>query len=359
MTRLPGWTYRGPQPDGYMSREDVIGLLSAYARSFGAPVHEETAVTCVEASASGWRVATDRGTWRARHVAIATGYCQRTRVPPASRALPSDIVQVAATAYRNPAQLPDGGVLVVGASASGIQLADEIAGSGRPVTLAVGRHTRLPRHYRGRDILYWLDRIGALTRPVTDLSRPEEGRREPSMQLVGGDPPATLDLAVLSRRGVRLAGRLIGVDGARARFADDLAATTGEAEARMRRLLARIDSHIAAHGLDRSRADSGRPATVPAAGAPGTLDLRTSGIRSVVWATGYERSYPWLHAPVLDDAGDIRQVRGRTPAPGLYVLGLQFMIRRNSSFIDGVGRDALEIADDIARRAGQRRTEAA
>jgi putative flavoprotein involved in K+ transport len=250
-------------------------------------------------------------------------------------------------------------VLVVGASASGVQLADEIRRSGRDVVLAVGRHTRLPRHYRGRDILYWLDRIGALTRPLSDVAHPDAASQEPSQQLVGGEPPATLDLAVLTNRGVQLAGRLEGFDGPRACFADDLARTTAEADARLHRLLARIDRQIETHGLARAFPPSLRPGPVPAGGAPLTLDLGAAGIRSVLWATGYARAYPWLHAPVLDARGEIRQVRGRTPAPGLYVLGLQFMIRRNSSLMDGVGRDALEIADEISRRARSRRMEAA
>ena len=359
MTRLPGWRYAGPWPDGYMTRQDVIGYLTAYARASNAPVQEHTSVMRVSRSPLGWQVATDRGTCLADHVVIATGHCQQTRVPAASRALPPSVVQFTTTTYRHPAQLPDGGVLIVGASASGVQLADEIRRTGREVVLAVGRHTRLPRQYRGRDILYWLDRIGALTRPLSDVAHPEAASHEPSMQLVGGDPPATLDLAVLAGRGVRLAGRLQGVDGARAWFADDLGPTTGEADARLRRLLHRIDRHIAAHGLDRTLPLTPAPPPVPAGPSPHALDLEASAIRSVLWATGYARAYPWLHAPVFDARGEIRQVRGRTPAPGLYVLGLQFMIRRNSSLMDGVGRDATELADDIARGARSRRPEAA
>jgi putative flavoprotein involved in K+ transport len=179
------------------------------------------------------------------------------------------------------------------------------------------------------------------------------------MQLVGGDPPATLDLAVLAGRGVRLTGRLEGFDDRRARFAGDLSRTTSEADARLRRLLARIDRQIETHGLARHFPPADPPAAVPADRAPQALDLAASGIRTVLWATGYARAYPWLHAPVLDADGEIRQVRGRTPAPGLYVLGLQFMIRRNSSLMDGVGRDALEITEAIARRTRMRRMEAA
>ena len=179
------------------------------------------------------------------------------------------------------------------------------------------------------------------------------------MQLAGGDPPETLDLAVLQTRGVRLTGHLAGFDGNQAMFAGDLAATTGEADMRLHRLLSRIDGLVAAGGFERALPAADRIVPVDTDLAPRALNLRAEGIRSVLWATGYSRSYPWLRAPVLDDRGEIRQLRGRTPAPGLYVLGLQFMTRRNSSFIDGVGCDAVEIAKEIARRAGRRRKEAA
>jgi putative flavoprotein involved in K+ transport len=359
MTRLPGWSYRGTDPDGFMSRDEVTAFLTVYARSFGAPVREQTTVVRVDRATSGWRVVTDRGTWLARHVVVATGHCQHTRVPAVAGAVPRAIVQVTAAAYRRPSQLPDGGVLVVGASASGLQLADELAQSGRPVVLAVGRHTRLPRRYRGQDIMDWLDRIGSLTRLRSELPHPEEAPREPSMQLVGSNPPATLDLTVLAGKGVELAGRLVGFDGARARFAGDLARTTGEADARMHQLLARIDRHI-----EDQRLTNALPVPAPFGGvdarlAHHELHLQAAGIRTIVWATGYARSYPWLHAPVLDESGEIRHVRGHTALPGLYVLGLQFMIRRNSSLIDGVGRDAQEIAAAIARRAQWRCMEAA
>jgi putative flavoprotein involved in K+ transport len=359
MTRLPGWRYTGPDPDGYMTRAEVIGMLDAYARSFAAPVREQVTVLRAEPAPGGWRVTTDQGVWEAINLVVATGHCQHTRIPSLEGRVPSDVVQMTASSYRTPDQLPDGGVLVVGASASGVQLASELARSGRSVVLAVARHTRLPRQYRGRDILYWLDRIGSLARPLSSLPDPEAGRHEPSMQLVGSHPPQTVDLASLAQAGVRLAGRLAGFDGHRARFAGEFARDVGEADAQLTRLLAKIDGHIRAHGAPAASPAESLPASPQVPDIDEALDLRGAGVRTVLWATGFGRSYPWLPASVVDHTGEIRQVRGRAPAPGLYVIGLQFMIRRNSSFIDGVGDDAREIAAEIAQRAAQRRMEAA
>jgi len=359
MTRLPGHAYQGDRPDGFMMRADVIRFLTQYARSFDAPVEEETAVRRVSRAPWGWRVETDRDTWIAENVVIATGHAQKTRIPTIAASLAPDIVQIPTSAYRNPGQLPEGGVLVVGASASGIQLADEIFRSGRDVTLAVGRHNRLPRRYRGHDIMHWLDRIGTLHRPLSDMPDPEEAKREPSLQLVGDDFGRTIDLGSLALQGIRLTGRLTGIDGSRVAFGDDLARTSAAADHQMGRLLARIDRHIETHGL-RSEASPADPWTLtPPVDARSEVDLDRAGIRTVLWATGYRRSYEWLEADVFDARGEVRNERGRTPAPGLFIIGMQFMIRRNSSFIDGVGRDAAEIALDIAKRATMRGREAA
>jgi putative flavoprotein involved in K+ transport len=187
-----------------------------------------------------------------------------------------------------------------------------------------------------------------LDRTLDEMPDPEAARREPSLQLVGGDPPETLDLARLAARGVRLAGRLTGIAGWRARFAGDLRSTTRDADLRLARLLDRIDRHVAAHGLDRGLPPAEPVAPLAAGAGPAGIDLRAAGIRTVVWATGYRRTYPWLHAPVFDAGGEIVHRRGRTAIPGLYVLGLHFLIRRRSSFLGGVGLDAAELAEEIA-----------
>ena len=354
MTRLPGWQYRGDDPDGFMKRDEVIAFLRDYARSFDAPVEEETEVLSVTPIGGLWRVVTNRATWIADNVVIATGHCHEARIPACSRDLPADVAQLSTLDYRNPSQIAEGAVLVVGASASGVQLARELRRAGRDVVLSVGRHFRVPRRYRGRDIHYWLDRTGIMTRPLTDMRNVDGARREPSLQLVGGTED--LDLHALAAEGVQLAGRIASFDRGRAHFADDLESSMADADRRMKHILERIDKHIAAHGADRRfpRNSCQLPVASSQCGtawrnSPGNWPLATGNkIRTVLWATGYKRTYPWLHASVLDTNGEIRHTRGRTPARGLYVLGLQFLTRRNSSLIDGVGRDAEEIAADIA-----------
>ncbi|HEY1294949.1 MAG TPA: NAD(P)/FAD-dependent oxidoreductase, partial [Chloroflexota bacterium] len=222
MSRLPHWTYAGDEPDGYMSAVEVADFLNAYALSFDAPVQPQTSVKHVRQTAEGFEVVTNRGEWRASNVVIATGWCDGPAVPAVAARLHPSIEQLVPAQYRNPTQLPRGGVLVVGASATGVQLADELRQAGRDVYLAVGSHTRMPRKYRGKDIFFWLERIGTLDRGVDDLPSVAEARREPSLQLVGRSGGVNVDLPTLAAAGVSLTGRLMSIDGAVVSFADDL-----------------------------------------------------------------------------------------------------------------------------------------
>ena len=348
MTRLPGLQYDGHDRDGFMSVPELIVLLERYAVSSDAPVLTETAVQSVERSGNGFRVVTNRGVWSACSVVVATGYCDLPAVPAASRGLAPSVRQMVPSDYRRPDQLPAGGVLVVGASSTGVQIADEIQRSGRQVTLAVGRHTRLPRRHRGRDILWWLDQLGVLSQGADAVHDIERSRHQPSLQLVGRADHSPLDVAVLHDRGVRLVGRLLGIDGRRVSLADDLVATTAAADFKMAEILTRIDQFIVKTGVAAAPPEPFRPTWPLASGTSDSLDLKAERIESVIWATGYRRAYPWLRVPVCDAHGEIMHHGGITPRSGLYVLGLNFQRRRNSSFIDGVGDDARVIADHIA-----------
>jgi putative flavoprotein involved in K+ transport len=346
MTRLPGWSYSGDDPDGYMRAAELAGYLGSYAASFRAPVHSGVEVESVRAAGDGYSVATSSGTWSAGNVVVATGYCDLPAEPAALRPLARGIRRVSAAGYRNPDELPAGGVLVVGASASGAQIADELARAGRDVVLAVGSHTRMPRRYRGRDVMFWLDAMGLLDRGAEQVADLESARREPSLQLVGRPDGRDLDLATLQDIGVRLAGRLVGTQASTVRFAADLGGSVADADARLRRLLARIDRYAEHSATALPPAEPPRPVPVPADLTH--LDLRAAGITTVVSATGYRREYPWLQVPVLDQAGEIRQYRGATPAAGLYVVGMRFQTRRNSTFIDGARHDARLVVDHLS-----------
>ncbi|HEV8570729.1 MAG TPA: NAD(P)/FAD-dependent oxidoreductase [Actinoplanes sp.] len=343
LSRLPGYRYTGEDPAGFMTAAEVSGFLRTYA--LGAPVVEGAEVTSVHAGGAGYRVRTGAGTWSARAVVVATGWCDLPRLPGA--ALDTRVEQLTPASYRNPATLPDGGVLIVGASASGTQLADELVTAGRTVMLAVGSHSRLPRRYRGFDIMWWLDAMGVLDRRLDERRSPAE----PSMQLVGRSDGRDVDLRTLQDRGVRLAGRLTGVDGHRLRFADDLADTTRRADRRLVNLLRRVEGFARAARLS---AEIEEPPVRAArtGGAVSALDLRRTGIGSVIWATGYRRAYPWLHVPVLDPAGEIRHRAGATAAPGLYVIGMRWQSRRNSAQLDGVRHDAVTVVSRVLDHLG-------
>ncbi len=332
--RLPGWSYAGAQPDGYMTMADVSAYLAGYAASFGAPVLPETAVIAVEAADPGYRIATASGSFIARAVVVATGACDEPAIPACGAQLSARVLQLASRDYRNPSALPSGGVLVVGASASGLQIARELADAGREVTLSVGRHNRVPRRYRGRDIIWAMDRAGILDETVAEVGDIDRARHQPSLQLAGDDRP--LDLAALREAGVRVAGRMVAAEGMRIRLAGDLRQTMQVADVKLARLITRID---AALGVDRHAAAD--PIPPIAFDAPAReVDLGAEGIGTIVWATGFRRAFPWLRVPVTGADGDIVQRGGLTGAPGLTTLGMPFQRRRKSTFIDGVGGDA-------------------
>jgi len=349
MTRLPGFQYEGSDPDGFMSVPDLIALFDRYAARSRAPVIPNTSVVAVEPVERRFRVVTDRGTWLADSVVIATGYSDLPAVPAAGDKLPASVTQVVLKDYRRSSQLPPGGVLVVGASSTGVQLADEIQQSGRQVTLAVGRHLRLPRRYRGRDILWWLDQLGVLSQAIETVHSIEISRHQPSLQLVGRPDHSSLDIGMLQDRGVQLTGRVRAINGFEVTLADDLIASAAAADLKMAEILTRIDRYIGLVGMETDDAEPFRPTWPSATDAPERLDLKAEGIKTVVWATGYRRAYPWLRVPVLDESGEIVHDGGFTTEFGLYVLGMNFQRRRNSSFIDGVGADAWTIAEHIGR----------
>jgi putative flavoprotein involved in K+ transport len=349
MSRLPGWAYQGADPDGFMTAAEVAAYLEQYANASSVPVVTGTAVQSVRRVPEGYRVDSDHGAWNAPCVVLATGHCDVPSVPGMARCLPASIRQIAPSAYRNPGELPDGGVLVVGASASGLQLAEEIQRSGRQVTISVSRHTRLPRLYRGRDIMWWLDQYGILEDDAAATSDLRAARSYPSMQLVGRPDRSNLDLGVLRDIGVRLIGRVTGIEDDVVSVNNNLAEAVAGSHARMERLLKRIDIFADAVGAPAET----WPARLVFDASPSSLELAANDIRTVVWATGFSRNYRWLHVPVLDASGEIIHSGGVTPSPGLFVIGLRFLRRRDPSFIGAVSDDATEVAARLERHLRQ------
>jgi putative flavoprotein involved in K+ transport len=349
-TRLPGADYRGSDPDGYMSSREVADMMRRYAVTIEAPVVTDTRVTRVWRDGDDFRVETSNGEWRARTLVIASGAANRAAVPAVAEALPPEVASVAAFDYRNPDQLDERDVLVVGASATGVQLAEEIQRSGRRVTISVGEHVRMPRTYRGRDVFWWLDHAGVLAQTASEIDDLVRARSVPSPQLVGTSARTSLDVNALRRRGVRVVGRLGHIGDGRAQFAGSLANICALADLKMNRLLQLFDewSEEAATADDLLPSERFEP-TVVDPNSPLQIDLRSGQFGTVIWATGYQPDYSWLDLPVLDRKGRIRHDGGVVhDAPGCYVLGLNFLRRRGSTYISGATRDTDEIAGHLS-----------
>lgn len=346
-TRLPGHAYDGDDPDGFMTATEIADFIARYATAIAAPVECGTEVTRVSPDGDGYSVTTSNGSWSCRSVVLAAGACNLPTTPDFAAAVPPGIVQVNPLEYRSPDQLPDRGVLVVGAAATGVQLADEIHASGRPVTLSVGEHVRMPRTYRGFDIQHWMEAIGRLDERYDEVEDIGKARNVASPQLIGTPERRTLDLNRLSAMGVQLRGRLGAIRDGVAMFSGGLRNQCALADQKLGRLLDEIDSWIETAGVDtigeRSRDD---PTIVPK-GDPLTLDLTRGEIGSLVWATGFRRDLSWVDPSLRDARGALVHDGGVCTPPGVYLLGNTFLRRRRSSFIHGAGADSADLADHI------------
>jgi putative flavoprotein involved in K+ transport len=348
-TRLPGHDYAGDDPDGYMPAAEVAATLAGYARLAGAPVRTATTVHAVRAAPRGFQIRAGDDLLRARALVLATGACTLPAIPAAAAAVPASVTTLTPLSYRDPGRLPDGGVLVVGASATGVQLAGEIHRSGRPVTLAAGEHVRLPRAYRGRDIFWWLQATGLLAERYDQIDDLTRARHLPSPQLTGTSQAAITDLNMLAATGVRIVGRLGRIADGAAQFSGSLPNTCTLADLKMNRFLTRADQWATTSGLDGDLPPPHRfaPTRVDPR-SPLELDLTSGEITTVLWATGFRPDHSWLDIPVRDRTGRIRHDGGIvTGAPGLYLLGLPVLRTRASTYIHGATADSDALASHL------------
>ncbi|RII12266.1 putative oxidoreductase CzcO [Streptomyces sp. YIM 130001] len=349
--RFPGLEFDDVAPDAFASKEQVADYFVAYAEKIGAPVRSGVEVTSVRRHEGrpGFRVRTSQGAIDARFVVAATGPFQRPVIPPIvpDGAVP---VQIHSSGYRNPEQLPEGAVLVVGAGSSGVQIADELRRSGRRVLLSVGPHDRPPREYRGRDFCWWLGVLG-----LWDAETPPQGAEHVTIAVSGARGGHTVDFRALAAGGIELVGLTASFDDGVLRFAPDLADNIALGDAKYLALLRAADAYVERNGLDLPQEPEAHvlgPDPDCVTDPRLTLDLAGAGVTSIVWATGFAADYGWLQVDALDENGRPEQRRGVSAEPGVYFLGLPWLSRRGSSFIWGVWHDARYVADHIATRRG-------
>jgi len=343
--QLPGFPYNGPDPQAFAHNSDVRRYIRAYAEEISAPVEfAEVLSLQQEAGNDCFRLETSLGSMEAKRVILATGPFQRQIIPPCSFSLPPNVMQLDAGSYRHPAQLPPGAVLVVGSGNSGSQIAEELHRRGRTVYLSVGRHRRMPHRYRGRLMLEWLLEMGEFNVTVDSLPA---GVIPPPLVLSGVDGGHAIDLRCVSAKGIHLVGRLLGVDEGRAFFADDVEDRLQEADAAARQITEGVDAYLKASR--KAGAEASDHAVCPSGGvtSPSLLDFRQCDITSVLWCTGYEFAFDWVHFPVLDQQGKPIQKRGITLVPGLYFVGLHWMHTFGSGTLFGVGADAEFVVNHI------------
>jgi len=344
ITKLPGAEYDGPEPDGFMHRDELLERFERWVESFGPTLLEETRVTALEpAPDGGWVLTLDEREVRARAVVVATGAYQSAHRPPGADALPARIYQLVAEEYRNPDGLPPGSVLIVGSGQTGCQLTEELRESGRTVLLSCGRCPWFPRRLDGRDTMLWQIDSGWVERTPDTLPSPA-ARLMANPQVTGHGGGRDLNYRTLHADGVELLGRFAGAEGSTLRFADDLGASVDFGDARWADMRTSIDAYCSRAGVQRPAYPDVEPLRVKTRTA---VDLVREGVGSVIWTTGYRPDYRWIRAPVVDEMGFPVQVDGRANVAGLYFVGVHWLRKLKSAILYGVGEDAHVVVDHI------------
>jgi putative flavoprotein involved in K+ transport len=352
--RLPGHAYAGNDPDGFMLRDEIVEYVESYADRFAPPVLEGVEVTGLSrAENGGFRVATSRGELLADGVVLAVGAYHRPALPRLAGRLPRDVTSLHSSAYRNPSSLPDGAVLVVGSGQSGAQIAEDLHLAGREVHLGVGTAPRVARFYRGRDCVAWLDDIGHYRMPIDEHPQGLAARKEANHYVTGRDGGRDIDLRAFARDGIVLHGRLLDVDGASLSFGADLRENLDAADATAERIKDTIDRYIEARGIDAPIEGRYVPVWQPPDDGSAPLDMTVSGIRTVIWATGFATDWSWVRLPLFDGSGYPEHVRGVTTVDGVCVVGLPWLYTWGSGRFAGIAQDAAYVAEHLAARAAR------
>jgi putative flavoprotein involved in K+ transport len=341
---LPGFPYDGDDPDGFMLGSEVVGQLERYAASFGPPLRTGVTVTSLRRR-EVFELETTAGRFTADQVVVATGPYHDPAVPRIAERLPERITQLHSAHYKNPAQLPDGPVLVVGTGQSGCQIAEDLHLAGREVHLATGSAPRAARTYRGRDTLAWLDEMGHYRKGIDEFADADEVRLRANHYMTGRDGGRDIDLRLFARQGMRLYGRLAEITDGTVRFGADLVTNLDHADAVAEGIKDAIDRYIDATGIAAPAEARYVPVWEPGPGEP--RELPVSGIAAVVWATGFHRDHRWVQVPVFDGRGYPTHERGVTSCPGLYFLGLPWLYTWGSGRFGGISRDAAHLAERI------------
>jgi putative flavoprotein involved in K+ transport len=350
--QLPGFPYRGPDPDGFMLRDQIVSYLDDYIASFHPPLREGVAVKHLRNDAQhGFVVDTSDGIHVADQVVIAAGGYQDPIVPRCAERLPDDIVQIHSSVYRNPSLLPDGAVLVVGSGQSGCQIAEDLHLAGRKVYLCVGDAPRVARRYRGKDVVEWLHLMGYYDLPVHEHPLREGVRDKTNHYVTGRDGGRDIDLRLRALEGMELFGRLLDIKGDCLVLDDDLALCLDQADQVSESIKTSIDSFIAKKSIAAPEEPRYRPVWTPPSERP-ELNYREAGIASIVWCIGFRTDYSWVNLPVFNGRGHPSHVRGVTPVPGVYFLGLPWLHTWGSGRLSGVGRDAEYLAEHIKAHIG-------
>ncbi|HET9073854.1 MAG TPA: MSMEG_0569 family flavin-dependent oxidoreductase [Solirubrobacteraceae bacterium] len=350
--RLPGFPYRGDDPEGFMVREQIIAYLRGFATSFAPPVHEGVAVKRLTAHRdAAFELETSRGTLTADQVVLAVGSYHRAVLPRLAERLPTRVTQLHSSAYKNPESLPDGAVLVVGSGQSGAQIAEDLHLAGRDVHLAVGSAPRVARFYRGRDCVAWLEDMGHYDMSIDDHPEGVGARKEANHYVTGRDGGRDIDLRTHARSGMTLHGRLVTAESGVLGFAPDLVANLDRADETSQRIKDRIDHWIAEQRIDAPVEAPYVPVWVPEGDGSAPLDLAAGGVSTVIWATGFLSDWAFVDAPAFDGRGYPSHHRGVTSVPGLYVLGLSWLHTWGSARFAGIARDAAYLAECICERA--------